>query len=145
MISLLLLSIFVFDIYNSLSSKHQELVDYLIIGVLTTIVSIISYYIFRVFIDNYIVCTIISWIISVIFAYITNRIIVFKSKDNNIIKEFISFIVSRLLSLGIEIISMAFLVDLLSINDRISKIIVQIIVIVLNYIFSKLFVFKRKE
>lgn len=145
MISLLLLSIFVFDIYNSLSSKHQELVNYLIIGVLTTIVSIISYYIFRVFIDNYIVCTIISWIISVIFAYITNRIIVFKSKDNNIIKEFISFIVSRLLSLGIEIISMAFLVDLLSINDRISKIIVQIIVIVLNYIFSKLFVFKRKE
>lgn len=144
MISLLLSFIFLFDVYNNLSSKHQELVNYLIIGVLTTIVSIISYYVFRIFINNYIICTIISWIISVLFAYVTNRIIVFKSKDKNIIKEFISFVVSRLLSLGIEIISMALLVDLLSINDKISKIVVQIIIILLNYIFSKLFVFKRK-
>ena len=143
MISLLLLSIYIINLYNNLSDKYQELINYLIVGVLTTIVSIVSYYIFRLFIDNYLICTIISWIIAVLFAYITNRTFVFKSKDKNITKEFISFIVSRLLSLGIEVISMMLLVDVISFDDRISKIIVQFIIIVLNYVFSKIFVFKK--
>ncbi len=142
MISLLL---FISYFYNNLQTKYQELISYLIVGVLTTIVSIASYYIFRLFINSYIVCTIISWIIAIIFAYITNRLFVFKSKEKNIIKEFVSFIISRLASLGIELLCMALFVDFLSIEDKVAKIIVQVFIIVLNYIFSKLFVFKRKD
>ena len=145
MISFLLFFLYTIAFYKSLSSKNQEIVNYLIVGVLTTIVSIVSYYLFRSFIDNYLICTIISWIIAVLFAYVTNRRFVFKSKNKKILKEFISFVVSRLLSLGIEVLSMIILVDLLSIDDRISKILVQVIIIVLNYIFSKIFVFKRKD
>ena len=144
MISILLLILFTISFYNNLQDKYQELINYLIVGVLTTIVSIVSYYIFRLFIENYIVCTIISWIIAIIFAYITNRLFVFKSKEKNILKEFIIFVISRLASLGIELLSMALLVDVISIDDKIAKIIVQVIVIVLNYILSKIFVFKRK-
>ena len=143
MIGLLLITIFILNLYSK--SKYQELISYLIVGVLTTIVSIVSYYLLRLFIDNYIVCTIISWIIAIIFAYIANSICVFTSRVRNIFKEFISFVFSRLLSLGIEIISMMILVDLFKINDRVSKILVQILVIVLNYVFSKIFVFKRKD
>lgn len=123
----------------------KEIINYLIVGALTTLVSIVTYYIFRVFIDNYLICTVISWIFAVSFAYVTNRIFVFHSKDKNILTEFTSFIFSRLLSLAAEVICMFLMVDIISMNDKIAKIIVQFIVIVLNYILSKIFVFKGKE
>lgn len=144
MISILLLSVWALSIYDNLSSKAKEIVNYLIVGFLTTVVSIVSYYIFRLFISNYLVCTILSWILAVSFAYVTNRIFVFHSENSNIIKEFISFVGARVLSLLIEIAFMFIMVDLISINDRVAKIIVQFIIIVVNYIFSKIFVFKRK-
>ena len=122
----------------------KEIINYLIVGALTTLVSIVTYYIFRVFIDNYLICTVISWIFAVSFAYVTNRIFVFHSKDKNILTEFTSFIFSRLLSLAAEVICMFLMVDIISMNDKIAKIIVQVVVIILNYILSKIFVFKKK-
>ena len=145
MISIFLLCGFLLDIYRDLSDKMKEIINYLIVGALTTLVSIVTYYIFRVFIDNYLICTVISWVFAVSFAYVTNRIFVFHSKDKNILTEFTSFIFSRLLSLAAEVICMFLMVDVISINDKIAKIIVQFIVIVLNYILSKIFVFKGKE
>ncbi|MBR3490491.1 MAG: GtrA family protein [Bacilli bacterium] len=145
MISIFLLCGFLLDIYRDLSDKMKEIINYLIVGALTTLVSIVTYYIFRVFIDNYLICTVISWIFAVSFAYVTNRIFVFHSKDKNILTEFTSFIFSRLLSLAAEVICMFLMVDIISMNDKIAKIIVQFIVIVLNYILSKIFVFKGKE
>ena len=145
MISIFLLCGFLLDIYRGLSDKMKEIINYLIVGALTTLVSIVTYYIFRVFIDNYLICTVISWIFAVSFAYVTNRIFVFHSKDKNILTEFTSFIFSRLLSLAAEVICMFLMVDIISMNDKIAKIIVQFIVIVLNYILSKIFVFKGKE
>ena len=145
MISILLLVKSILIKYNNLNKKIKEAVNYLIVGVLTTIVSIISYNVFRIFISDYLVCTILSWIISVIFAYITNRKYVFYSKEKNIIKEFFDFILSRLMTLLAEVAIMYILVDFLSIGDRISKIIVQFIIIVLNYVFSKIFVFKTHK
>lgn len=125
--------------------KYQEIINYLIFGVLTTLVSILSYALFTRFLNlNYIYSNIISWIISVTFAFITNKIYVFKSKEDNVFKEVIKFYISRLTSLLIELLIMYLMVDLLKINDMISKIIVQFIVIILNYIFSKIFVFKNK-
>lgn len=145
MISLLLFCGFFLNIYRNLSDKMKEIINYLIVGGCTTVVSIATYYIFRLFIDNYLICTVISWIFAVLFAYVTNKIFVFHSKDKNILIEFVSFIFSRLLSLAAEVICMFTLVDIIKMSDMVAKIIVQFIIIVLNYIFSKLFVFKGKE
>ncbi len=145
MFSLIFLVVLAFQIYDNLSDKLKEAVNYLIVGGLTTVVSIVSYYLLRLVIENYIVCTILSWIVAVIFAYFTNRKYVFHSKQKNLFKEFSSFIFSRILSLIAEVAVMFLLVDILTIDDKIAKVVVQVIVIILNYIFSKLFVFKREK
>lgn len=129
-----------FDIYY----KYKQIINYLIVGGLTTIVSVGSYALFRIFINNYIVCTILSWIVAVLFAYVTNRIFVFESKNNKVLIEFIKFIACRLLTLGSEILVMYILVDLIRFNDMLSKVLVQFIVIILNYILSKIIVFTKK-
>lgn len=130
-----------------LYKKYEEIINYLIVGGLTTLVSIIVYACFtKIFHVNYMISNVISWIISVLFAYITNKQIVFKSKCNNkkeIIKEIYQFFKYRILSFIIDTLLMYFFVKLIEINDMTSKIIVQIIVIILNYVFSKLFVFKK--
>lgn len=145
MISLILLIGFGLNIYDNLNSRLKETINYLIVGGLTTVVSIASYNIFRFFIENITICTILSWICAVLFAYITNRIFVFNSKEKNIIKEIASFTASRIFSLIVEIIVMFILTSIFKINDRIAKIIVQFIIVVLNYITSKIFVFKKKD
>ena len=126
----------------NLVRKYDEIIRYIIAGILTTIVSIASYNLLRNINIDYKICTILSWILAVIFAYFINKLFVFKSQKNNI-KEFINFILARLLSLFIEFIFMMSMVDLININDRIAKLIVQFVVLVLNYIFSKFFVFKK--
>ncbi len=126
----------------NLVRKYDEIIRYIIAGILTTIVSIASYNLLRNINIDYKICTILSWILAVIFAYFINKLFVFKSQKNNI-KEFINFILARLLSLFIEFIFMMIMVDLININDRIAKLIVQFVVLVLNYIFSKFFVFKK--
>ena len=141
----ILLIIFGLKIYDNLDNKIKEILKYLIVGGLTTVVSIVSYYIVRLFIENYLVCTVISWIFAVAFAYITNRVFVFNSKRENIFKECTEFVFSRILSLVAEVAVMYLLVDFLNISDKISKIIVQVIIVILNYVFSKLFVFKENK
>ena len=113
---------------------------------MTTLVSISIYALFtKCFHINYMIANVISWIISVLFAYITNRIFVFKSKSENIVLEIYQFFKYRIFSFLIEIFLMYVFVELINIDDMISKVIVQIIVIVLNYVFSKLFVFKKES
>jgi len=134
-----------------LFKKYSEVIRYLVVGVLTTIVSLVTYYIcvFTV-LDPKIalelqIANIISWICSVAFAYITNRIFVFKSKSKRLFKEITSFVSSRVVTLLLDMGIMFLMVTLLNINDKISKIIVQVIVIILNYLLSKMFVFKKKK
>ena len=122
--------------------RNREIISYLIIGVLTTIVSLISYYLLTITIlspNNPLeltIANIISWIISVLFAYITNRKYVFQSKDKNILKESSKFTLSRVTTLIIDILLMFIFVSILHFNDKIIKLLVQIIIIILNYIFS---------
>lgn len=129
--------------------KYKEIINYLIFGVLTTLVSLLTYYLLvYTFLNpnNPIelqIANIISWITCVTFAYITNRKYVFNSKDKNIIKEIIKFYSSRLSTLFIDMLIMFIFVTKLNFNDKIIKIIVQIIIIILNYILSKLLVFKK--
>lgn len=131
--------------------KHEEIINYLIVGVLTTVVSIGTYLICTMtFLDpnkkiELQIANIISWILAVAFAYFTNRIFVFKSKEKNMFKEATSFVGSRILSLLMDMFTMFIIVSVLHLNDKIGKLVSQVIVTVANYILSKLFVFKKKD
>lgn len=128
----------IITIYN----KNKEVINYIIVGALTTLVSVGSYYLFRFIIKDYIILSIISWILAVSFAYVTNRLFVFESKNEHILEEIIKFVTCRLTTLGMEVVLMILFVSVFKINDMVSKIILQIVILILNYVFSKLFVFK---
>ena len=91
---------------------------------------------------------IIAWIAAVLFAYITNRIFVFKSKNNKL-KEFINFIIARVFTLGLEMLIIWFFITFLEFNSNfwviVWKLFAQAVVIISNYIFSKLFIFKKDK
>ena len=127
--------------------KYREVILYLVFGVLTTVVSISSYYICSEILNiHYLVSNIISWVLAVIFAYFTNRVWVFESKSKNtsdILKEMLTFVNCRLLSGVIDMATMFVLVGAIHINDMYAKVFTQFIVVVLNYVFSKLIVFKK--
>lgn len=132
-----------------LIKKYEEIIRYLIVGGLTTVVSIGSYYLLTITILNpnndleLQIANVLSWIFSVTFAYFTNRKYVFKTKDKISIKEAGSFYLSRVSTLLIDMGMMFVFVSVLGFSDKIIKLIIQVIVVILNYIFSKLFVFKR--
>ena len=129
-----------FDLYK----KYKEIINYLIFGGLTTLISIVTYALFaKVFHIDYLISNVLSWIIAVLFAYITNKIFVFESKSKKNIKEITSFFFFRVVSLIMEMVILYIFVDMLHIDDLVTKIIAQIIVIVSNYVFSKVFVFKK--
>lgn len=121
----------------------RELILYVFFGTLTFFVNLISYFFFEDILGvNYLISNVIAWFLSVLFAYVTNRIWVFESKSPDILKEMSLFFGGRIFSGAIDTALMYLFIDVLVIGDTISKIIVQIIVIVLNYVFSKLIVFK---
>lgn len=131
---------------KELMIKYKEVLLYLIFGALTTLVNIVVYALCtKLFHINWEISNIIAWVLSVLFAYVTNRKYVFESKSSNIVKEMSSFFGFRLLSFVLDMGFMYLFVDMIRMNDMIAKIIVQVIVIVLNYVFSKLFIFKKKE
>ena len=121
----------------------RELVLYVVFGAFTFFVNIAVYFLFEDVLGvNYLISNIIAWFFSVLFAYITNRIWVFESKSPDILKEMALFFGGRIFSGVVDTALMYLFIDVMMIGDTISKIVVQIIVIVLNYIFSKLTVFK---
>jgi len=134
-----------------LYKQKKEIVNYLIAGVLTTLVSLLTYY----FVINILfttktalniqVANVISWIVAVLFAYFTNKIFVFESgsKGNEAKKEFLKFVISRLFTLFMDMALMFIFVTLLRLDDTIVKLCVQIIIIVANYILSKIIVFRK--
>ena len=134
---------------KELFNKYREIIMYLIFGVLTTVVSLAVYYILVYTILNpnnpfeLQVANIISWIAGVAFAYFTNRSMVFQSKNKNKLKEAGSFVLARVVTLIMDMLIMFVGVTLLHGNDKLLKLISQVIVIVSNYVFSKLFVFKK--
>ncbi len=121
----------------------RELVLYVFFGTLTFFVNVIVYFFFEDILNvNYIVSNILAWFFSVLFAYVTNRIWVFESKSQNILKEMSLFFGGRIFSGAVDTFLMYLFIDVLLIGDVISKFVVQVIVVILNYIFSKLIVFK---
>ena len=130
--------------------KNKEIINYLIVGVMTTIVSLGTYYLcVFTFLNPDIalqlqIANVLSWIAAVTFAYFTNRKFVFESNNRNMIREAISFYLSRVATLLLDMGFMFLLVTLAGINDKIAKLVVQVLVMVSNYILSKFLVFKKK-
>lgn len=141
------------DKLKKLYKKYEEIINYLIVGVLTTIVSLaVKYALLFTILDakkaiQLQIAVIISWICAVAFAYVTNRIFVFHSKSKDYLKEIISFVSGRVLTLLLDMFIMWFFVTLLKLNSNIWVIIwtltSQVLVTIANYILSKLFVFKK--
>ncbi len=130
--------------------KYKEIINYLVFGGCTTVVNFISYYIpSNILGIDEIISNIIAWVISVLFAYFTNKIFVFDSKTESLkesLKEMISFILARLFTGALCDVGMfAFMIHVLAINDVISKVTTQVAVVILNYILSKLVIFRKKH
>lgn len=137
------------EFIKSTYHKYEDIVLYVIFGGLTTVVSFVTHfgseYLFHV---NTNTAVVISWICAVTFAFFTNKKWVFKSKTNTksaFAREFFSFYAARLFSLGVESLIMFIFVQKLSYNELLFKILANVVVLILNYVFSKLIIFKKKK
>lgn len=129
--------------------KYKEVINYLVFGGLSTVVNFITYFIAaRVIGIEEVASSGISWFCAVLFAYITNKIFVFESKTETkkeTIKEMISFFLARIVSGALcDVGTFALMVKVLNINDIVAKIVTQVMVVIVNYVFSKLVIFKKK-
>lgn len=135
---------------KQLYGKHKEIINYLIVGVATTIVSLGIYYGLVLTILNpddaleLQLANIASWIGAVSFAYLTNRRFVFESGNKNILREAGAFFASRIASLVMDMAIMFMLVTVGHMSDKLAKLIVQVVVTIANYVLSKFLVFRKK-
>lgn len=136
-------------IFEKFYLKHKEILLYLLFGGLTTIVSIGSYAWFNVKLGvNELIANIISWIFAVLFAYVTNKIWVFQSRSlkmRELTAEICKFFGGRVFTLLVEEVILFVFITLLHGNSILVKAVAQVVVIVLNYVISKVFVFREKK
>ena len=149
---------------KELYKKHREIIVYFIFGVLTTAVNLITFYVLETLFgrsNSYLYNNLIAWVAGVVFAYITNKLIVFGSKSwspSVVIRESAEFFGARIFSLAVEEAGLWLLIDLLRWGDfskvifgftvtggLVAKVILAVIVVILNYIFSKFIIFKKTE
>ncbi len=128
---------------------NRETITYVICGALTTFVSMATYWLgYDVFKMDVLIANVFSWIMAVTFAYVVNKIFVFRSKTkkiNDIAKEVVAFFGGRVGTLLIETLILFVFVTTLNFHEMLVKLAAQFIVLVLNYVISKLFIFKKKQ
>ena len=149
---------------KNLLLKYKELISYVFFGALTTLVNFVTFWVMESVIlrgeNAYLVNNIVAWFASVSFAYVTNKLFVFNSKSKEIkevAKEVAEFFSARVLSFLVEEAGLWLLIDALILGrfsymlfgfevtgNIIAKIILSVIVVILNYIFSKLWIFKKE-
>lgn len=131
-----------------LVKKHWDIVSYLFFGVLTTAVNYVVYLpVYNLMGLSAAVSNAIAWVAAVAFAYLTNKPFVFKSNDwsmKTVIPELVSFVGCRVASGAIETVILLVTVDLLGWNGNIWKLVTSVLVVILNYIASKLVVFRKR-
>ena len=146
---------------SKFTKKYKDLIIYVVFGVLTTLINLIIFKIFSKILgqDLYLISNIIAFFGAVIFAFVTNKLIVFKSKSFEkkvFLKELLYFFLARVFSLLVEEIGLFILLDKIKIKDvyfsflnlninnqTVAKLFLAVIVVILNYIFSKFFIFKN--
>ena len=129
--------------------RYKELFFYAVFGVGATVINIVSYSVLaNAFGKKYfLIANIIAWILVFIFAFITNKLFVFESKSweaQIAMKEFVGFLSARLATGILDTVLMWLFVSVISLDDTLSKIIINILVIIINYIASKFFIFKKE-
>ena len=148
---------------KTLFIKYKEILTYIIFGILTTLVNFFAFWIFtKIFGENlYLVNNAIAWVVGVVFAYVTNKHFVFESKSWDlklITKEITGFLGARIFSFLLEEGGMFLFVSVLGFGEKsltllgitvtgqfIVKILLAVIVVILNYVFSKFIIFKNKK
>lgn len=129
--------------------KLWEVFIYLFFGGLATLVNLLTFALaFNLFGWSWPLSNAFSWICSVLFAFVTNKLWVFHSKTETWLAlawEFSKFLAARIVSFGMDMACMYVLIDLLHTGNLIAKIVTQIVVVVANYVFSKVFIFKKVE
>jgi|GEM_PF-16597 putative flippase GtrA len=136
-------------VFNPIYVKYKEMLLYLFFGGLSFVVSIATYALFNVsFGINELIANILSWIITVMFAFLTNRIWVFNSPTNGLeefIKQMVAFYGGRVVTLVVEEVILLVFITLLHFQSMLVKVVAQVIVIVLNYVISKLVIFNKES
>ena len=134
---------------KSLCIQYKEILLYLIFGGLTTVVSLVTYWLCCYPLGmNVLAGNVVSWICAVTFAYFTNAKWVFESSASTgkeKLKESVSFYGGRLATLGVEELILLIFITWLGFNKMVIKVIAQVVIVVLNYVVSKLFVFRKKQ
>jgi putative flippase GtrA len=134
---------------KSLYAKHTEIILYLIFGIITTIINLATYFFLaRVVLIDEVISNCIAWVVSVTFAFVTNKIYVFKSKTRvrkEVLREMTSFFSFRIISGFLDISVFAFCVKVMFLDDAIVKIAIQIFVTIFNYVASKLIIFRKAK
>ena len=134
------------NLFTKYYKKYRELITYVIVGAMTTGVYFLTYALFHYMGVHYEINTCFSWTAAVLFAFITNKYFVFRSLDpGNTLSEMLKFFAARLTTLGIDLAATFVLIAWMGTSEWIAKILVQFIIMALNYILSKLFVFSKKS
>ena len=139
---------------KELCVKHREILVYLIVGVMTTVFAWAIRFLWNIIFYagtahplpvQTTILTIVEFIAGVSFAYPTNRKWVFRSTNPNILKEAAGFVSARLTTLVIQMLLNLVIINLLHVNFYVATVVIGIIVVILNYVFSKLLVFRKKD
>ena len=126
---------------------NRETILYVVFGVLTTLINLAVFALSSRLSIAWELGNGIAWIVSVLFAFITNKLFVFESKSFRFgifLRELLSFFAARLFSLAVEYAGLWLLIDVLGWKEMLAKILMNIVVIILNYLLSKLLIFKKQ-
>lgn len=148
---------------KGLLKKYREIIMYLIFGVLTTLVNFVVYYVmphdetpfftlrpfgFDFGVSEWLIANVVAWVAAVIFAFVVNKIFVFEDKNNSfkaVMRQIWQFVSVRILSFLLETLLMWLLIDIIHMSTNIAKIPVAVLTVIINYIASKLLIFRKKK
>jgi len=148
---------------KALFVKYREIIMYLIFGVLTTVVNFVVYFVmphdetpwftvpifkWELDVSQWLIANIIAWVAAVIFAFVVNKIFVFEDKNNSfgaVMRQIWQFVSVRIASFLLETLLMWVLINIIHMGTGIAKIPVAVLTVVINYIASKLLIFRKKK
>ena len=131
-------------------ARITELILYVFFGVLTTLINLVCYWAFRNLLGiQYQVSSVLAWIVAVLFAFVVNKLVVFRSKSMErdlLLREASSFFGARLMSLILfDVAGLWLCVDVFGMDDIFAKLVMNVMVVIFNYIASKLVIFQKKQ
>ncbi len=133
----------------SLLKKYRELLMYGIVGVMTTVINMVVFWVFTEPLPiHYTVANVIAWVVAVVFAFFANKMFVFENHGWTpavVLHEAVTFFLSRAASLVVDMAGMALMISVLHCEEMLSKFVVNVLVILINYVLGKFWVFNKKE